>query len=209
VGCRCRQPGTKEAKAAWRKKKKLGKAGKVAEKIRQKRRQATTPRPSSNAVTTPEMARKAAEGLARGLSVKRALEEAGYPPSTCRGGWRNVNLSIQAEQRKIADRYIKMGRELTAENQQNAVRGRLYENTILGVDRGVMSAKQLGADKRVSMWQPDSSVGLVVLQAPEPRQIKHEVPWLPPVHSEDEEPPTDSGQQNLDVNQVESKDAGK
>ena len=29
-----------------------------------------------------------------------------------------------------------------------------------------MSPKQLGADKRVAMWQPDSQVGLVALQAP-------------------------------------------
>jgi hypothetical protein len=43
------------------------------------------------------------------------------------------------------------------------------------------------------MWVPDSQVGLVVLQAPEPRQVKHEVRWLESKHSDDEEPPTDSG----------------
>jgi hypothetical protein len=99
-----------------------------------------------------------------------------------------------------------MGRELTAENQQNAVRGRLYENTILGVDKGVMSAKQLGADKRISMWQPDSSVGLVVLQAPEPRQIKHHVPWIESKHSDDEEPETDSSRQNPEAGNDETKE---
>jgi hypothetical protein len=65
VGCLCRRAGTKQAKAAWRRKK-LGKAGKVAKKLAGKRRRETKPRPSYNAVTTPEMARKAADGLARG-----------------------------------------------------------------------------------------------------------------------------------------------
>ena len=58
------------------------------------------------------------------------------------------------------------------------------ENTIIGTDKGVMSAKQLGADKRVAMWQPDGQVGLVVLQAPPVRKIAHEVPLLPPEHPE-------------------------
>lgn len=47
-----------------------------------------------------------------------------------------------------------------------------------------MSAKQLGADKRVAMWQPDSQVGMVVLVPPPIPKIDHEVPILPPVHPE-------------------------
>jgi hypothetical protein len=31
----------------------------------------------------------------------------------------------------------------------------------------VQSAKRLGADKRISMWRPDSQVGFVVIKAPE------------------------------------------
>jgi len=50
-----------------------------------------------------------------------------------------------------------------------------------------MSAKQLGADKRVAMWQPDSQVGLVALQAPQVRKIDHEVPLMPPDHRDEEE----------------------
>jgi hypothetical protein len=55
----------------------------------------------------------------------------------------------------------------------------------IGTDKGVMSAKQLGADKRVAMWQPDSQLGMIVLQPPPVRHIKHEVPLLPPEHPED------------------------
>jgi hypothetical protein len=133
------------------------------------------------------MARKAAEGLARGLSVKRAKEEAGYSPTACHKGWRGVNLTIQAEYRKLENRYVAIGERLTVESQQNAIRGRLYENVILGEDKGVQSAKALGADKRVSMWQPDSQVGLVVLQPPPVRDIKHHVPLLEPKFIDDEE----------------------
>ena len=59
---------------------------------------------------------------------------------------------------------------------------------ITGTDKGgVMSAKQLGADKRVAMWQPDSQVALVALQAPQVRKIDHEVPLMPPDHKDEEE----------------------
>ena len=101
-----------------------------------------------------------------------------------------MNLTIQAEYRKLEGRYVEMGEKLTVEKQQNAIRGRLYENVILGVDKAVQSAKALGADKRVSMWQPDSQVGLVVLQPPPVRDIKHPVPLLEPKFIDDEpEPP--------------------
>jgi hypothetical protein len=83
-----------------------------------------------------------------------------------------------------------MGRELTAESQQNAIRGRLYENVILGEDKGVQSAKALGADKRVAMWQPDVQTGLVVLQPPPVPKISHDIPLLEPKFIDDEpEPP--------------------
>jgi hypothetical protein len=85
-----------------------------------------------------------------------------------------------------------MGKELTVEDEEAMVRGRLLENVIIGSDKEVQSAKQLGADKRVAMWQPDSQVGLVVLQAPPVRHIKHEVPLLPPKHPEDLETEDDS-----------------
>jgi hypothetical protein len=156
------------------------------------------------------MAEKAAEALARGLRPTKALREAGYPPSTVNKARLGINRTIWAKFKEKSQRYIELGK-ITPEDQENLVRGRLIENVILGTDKGAMSAKQLGADKRISMWQPDSSVGLVVLQAPEPRKIKHEVKWLEPVHSDDEEPEssTDSGQQNPEMDSAESEDKDK
>jgi len=51
--------------------------------------------------------------------------------------------------------------------------------TLRGKDDGVQSAKLLGTDRRVAMWRPDSQAGLVVLQPPPVRQIRHHVPLLP------------------------------
>jgi len=94
---------------------------------------------------------------------------------------------VRAELKTLGRKYIEIGRDLSPEDQEAMVRGRLAENTVLGTDKGVLSAKQLGADKRVAMWQPDSQVGLVVLQAPQVRTIRHEVPILPPEEPADEE----------------------
>jgi hypothetical protein len=39
----------------------------------------------------------------------------------------------------------------------------------------VQNARQLGADKRFSMCQPDSQVGMVVIKAPEVPKIDHPI----------------------------------
>jgi len=52
------------------------------------------------------------------------------------------------------------------EDQENLVRGRLADNVVKGSDRGVMSAKALGSDKRVSMFTPEFQQGIIVLQPP-------------------------------------------
>lgn len=57
----------------------------------------------------------------------------------------------------------------------------------MGRDDGVRSARQLGAEKRVAMWQRDSQVGMVVLKAPEVRKMKHHVPLLPPIYEDEDE----------------------
>jgi len=125
------------------------------------------------------MAEKAAEGLARGLSARRALEEAGFPPSTVKNSTRGINKTIWAKFKEKRQYYIELG-EITAEEQEKLIRGRLVWNTIVGNDKGTLSAKQLGADKRIPMWQPDSQVGMVVLKAPEVPKIKHEIKLIEP-----------------------------
>jgi hypothetical protein len=58
---------------------------------------------------------------------------------------------------------------------------------MLTVD-AVQSARQLGADKRVAMWQADSQLGMVVIKAPEVTKISHHVPILESRFKDDDEP---------------------
>lgn len=55
---------------------------------------------------------------------------------------------------------------------------RIASHTILGSDKGVASARQLGSDRRVNMWQAESMTGVVILQPPPVPKIDHEVPWI-------------------------------
>ena len=55
---------------------------------------------------------------------------------------------------------------------------RIASHTILGSDKGVASARQLGSDRRINMWQAESMTGVVILQPPPVPKIDHEVPWI-------------------------------
>ena len=137
--------------------------------------------PKNRPITTPEMARLAAEGLVRGLPVGTAMREAGFPESSCHNGKKGINRMIRAELGKLGRKYIRIGKDLTPEDQAALVRGRLVENVIVGSDKGTLSAKVLGSDKRVSLWTPDSAVGVVVLSPPPIPKLNHPVEILPPI----------------------------
>ena len=68
-----------------------------------------------------------------------------------------------------------LGRRISPEEQEHLIRERLVENVITGRDGAVQSARQMGADKRIAMWQPDSQVGIVVFKAPEVPKIDHPI----------------------------------
>jgi hypothetical protein len=178
VPCQCSEEGSKQCSRLWEEKQ-----------MRRKARDTGIPFKPPNPrapVCTPEMARKAAEGLARGLKPAQALRAAGFSETTVKRGPKGINHMIRAELKTLGRKYIELGRDLSPQDQEDLVRGRLAHNAIIGTDKGAVSAKQLGADKRIAMWQPDSQVGVVVLQAPQMRQINHEVPILPPILEEEE-----------------------
>jgi len=77
---------------------------KQAERERQSARVEAGKR-TNRPVSTPEMAKKAAQGIVRGLRPSQALREAGYPPSTSQVG--KLNKMIRGELRKMG----KMGRD--------------------------------------------------------------------------------------------------
>jgi hypothetical protein len=117
---------------------------------------------------TAEQHRVLARAYVAGVPLTRALVLAGYSPSQARKGWAIVNRSkglreAIAEHGKL---LAELGGNITVQQQENLVRGRLVLNTIRGTDKGTRSAKTLGSEKRVSMWQRDTQRSLVILNSP-------------------------------------------
>ena len=54
----------------------------------------------------------------------------------------------------------------TAEVRAQIVRAKLLENLRNNRDNAVQSLKLLGLDREVSLWQPESALGLIVVQLP-------------------------------------------
>jgi hypothetical protein len=99
--------------------------------------------------------------------VCSALEQAGWPPTQARKGLAKVPLAVYGMLSKKGQSLIKLGEETAKEDRRHLVRGRLIENITKGTDKGAMSAKILGSDSELNMWQPELQAGLVVLQVPQ------------------------------------------
>jgi hypothetical protein len=68
--------------------------------------------------------------------------------------------------RGTRQRFIKLGKETEREDRNHLIRGRLIHNVTEGTDKGAMSAKILGSDSELNMWQPDQMTGMIILQVP-------------------------------------------
>lgn len=110
--------------------------------------------------------RKLADALMQpGAVIKRAMMESGYSEQTSSHGLANVPNRVVKLMAKKGIRLKELG-EIDAQTQEKLVRGRLVYNTIKGSDKGVLSAKALGSDKRIAMWAPDIQAGVIVLSVP-------------------------------------------
>jgi hypothetical protein len=109
---------------------------------------------------------KLAQLLANDTPVGEALVSAGWSPTQAAKGWEAVPDTVLIRLPKKAQKLIAMGKA-DKETRRNLVRGRLVSNTITGKDGGAMSAKILGSDKELGMWEPEINQGLVILQAPQ------------------------------------------
>ena len=118
----------------------------------------------------PARLKKLAAALNEGIPVCAALEQAGWSESQAKKGFQKVPQAVfgmlNTPTRKRIENLINLGKSFTPEDQENLVRGRLADNVVKGSDRGVMSAKALGSDKRVSMFTPEFQQGIIVLQPP-------------------------------------------
>jgi hypothetical protein len=111
---------------------------------------------------SPEQYRKLARSLAQGTPVGRALLEAGYSHRQSLQGYEAVPAAVLSQLPSKAKKLVALGKT-DKETRKHLVRGRLIANTVRGKDGGAMSAKILGSDKELGMWQPDSQQGLVVI----------------------------------------------
>jgi len=111
-----------------------------------------------------------AEGLARidepGMTLRKAFMDAGYAENSANRGWEAVPNKVVKLLAKKGLRLKELGK-IDAETQEQITRGRLVYNVIKGSDKGVMSAKALGSDRRVNMFVPDSQTGVIVLSVPQ------------------------------------------
>lgn len=119
---------------------------------------------------TPEqrekLARLISEQVSKGkLKIGEALISAGYSRAQAAKGWDSVPDAVKRMLPQKAMKLIKLG-NVDPKTQEKIVRGRLVENTLKGKDGGSMSAKILGSDKRLNMWQPEIQQGVVILNPP-------------------------------------------
>lgn len=117
---------------------------------------------------TAQQHQEFARAYVAGTPLTRALVLAGYSPKQAKKGMVIVNRS-KGLRRAIAEHgrlLAELGGNISAQQQEYLVRGRLVLNTIRGTDKGTLSAKTLGSERRLSMWQSDTQSGLVILNAP-------------------------------------------
>jgi hypothetical protein len=102
-----------------------------------------------------------------GKPIRPALLEAGYSPPSANQGMARLRRSIPlaaAYAQEIA--RLKNLPVPTAEVRAQIVRAKLLENLRNNRDNAVQSLKLLGLDREVSLWQPESALGLIVVQLP-------------------------------------------
>ena len=124
-----------------------------------------TPTPEHGKRKSSQQRAKLTRLLTQDVPVGEALVAAGWSPTQALKGWDAVPDAVFTKLPAKAKKLIAMGKA-DKETRRNLVRGRLVSNTITGKDGGAMSAKILGADKELSMWEPESQTGIVVLSAP-------------------------------------------
>ena len=110
----------------------------------------------------PEMAKK----LAKGIRPRDVLLEAGYSETQAAKSWSAVPDGVKLLLPAKGKRLMNLG-SVDPQTRRKLVRGRLVDNVIKGKDGGSMSAKILGSDSELNMWQPEYQQGLVIINVPQ------------------------------------------
>ena len=112
-------------------------------------------------VISTKQQRKAARLLADGVPITRALIAAGCSDAQARKG-----VAAIRSRAGLCQALVEETKRRTPEAREALVRGRLIWTVIHGVDHGVRSAKILGSEKGLSMWQRQNQTGIIVIHAP-------------------------------------------
>jgi hypothetical protein len=116
---------------------------------------------------TPTQYKKLASLLGQEVPVGQALRQAGWSERQSMEGWDAVPGAVLVQLPKKATKLIALGKSVGKEERKALVRGRFMTNTIQDKDGGAQSAKILGSDSELNMWQPEFAQGLIVIQAPQ------------------------------------------
>lgn len=124
-----------------------------------------TPAPEHGKRKSKAQRAKLAQLLANDTPVGAALIAAGWSETQAMKGWGAVPDAVYQKLPKEAKRLMALGK-IHKDARRDLVRGRLVSNTISGRDGGAQSAKILGSDTELNMWQPELNQGVIILQAP-------------------------------------------
>jgi len=115
---------------------------------------------------SPAQYKRLAKLLAEDTPVGAALVQAGWTETQARKGLSAVPDEVFKMLPPKFRKLIALGRDTDKDTRRHIVRGRLIKNALEGRDNGSMSAKILGSDRELAMWEPELNSGLIVLQPP-------------------------------------------
>lgn len=107
-----------------------------------------------------------AEALANGAEIQSTMLAEGYNEHQARQGLAGVPKTALVLLLEKTNPDLLEYAALDGASLKSLVIGRLGKNVAEGRDGGVGSAKQLGMLKELSMFQADSLVGVVIINAP-------------------------------------------
>lgn len=111
------------------------------------------------------------ESLARAIvdhvPIQTAMIAHGYSPKKAKQGIAALPKTVLKLLPKIAGSNLMELGKISVSDQETLVRGRLVYNAALGQDKGVLSAKTLGSEKRLNMFTPDVQTGIIVITPPQ------------------------------------------
>lgn len=101
--------------------------------------------------------------------IKTSALAAGYSLNTATQGLHSLPKVITkfvVNERKRLDKYAALADSVDAGQQEKIMRGRIFANIARGEDKACNSIRLGMQDKRVSMLQADTQVGIIVVQPP-------------------------------------------